>query len=227
MSTSVYIGGEEQTGNLPAPPRLTLWMTPAAWIYCEREGVRPSAQRAPQASQLYPAQPGSSVRLPTATSTYLQPLQHLIHKKLDSVFTQSLMLHQLAQISAHERHHQVAVETRDAANAGLVPRPKLTPTGPSSHLATPHPSRSHYSITLWHPFLTIFGVLPYCDASIPPCPARLLLSVHTYLGQLHHLDACSYPHFPKWQAGFRGTLFLRKGLTLQSFLARNSLCRPG
>lgn len=145
MSTSVYIGGEEQVGNLPAPPGLTLWMTPAAWIYCGREGVRPSAQQALQASELYPAPPGSSAHLPTATSTYLQPLQHLIHKKLDSVFTQSLMLHQLAQISAHERHHQVAVET---ANAGLVPRPKLTPTGPSSHLAKPHPSRSHYSITL-------------------------------------------------------------------------------
>lgn len=33
LSTSVYTAGEEPSCNLPAPPGLTLWMTPAAWIY--------------------------------------------------------------------------------------------------------------------------------------------------------------------------------------------------
>lgn len=215
-------------GNLPAPPGLTLWMTPAAWIYCGREGVRPSAQQALQASELYPAQPGSSAaHLPTATSTYLQPLQHLIHKKLDSIFTQSLMLHQLAQISAHERHHQVAVETRDAANAGLVPRSKLTPLGPAHTLQNSIPAGAiTVLLRCTHSSLALGSYHPVMLLSHRALLASYLLST-LILGNYTISMHAHIPTYPKWQAGFRGTLLLRKGLTLQSFLARNSLCRPG
>lgn len=69
---------------------------------------------------------------------YLQPLQHLIHKKLDSVFTQGLMLHEFAQISAHEWHHQVAAEAHQSITLEC---PFITSNGggviPSYDVSTP------------------------------------------------------------------------------------------
>lgn len=41
---------------------------------------------------------------------HLESLQHLIDEKLHPVLRQPLQLHQLAEVGAHERHHQVTEE---------------------------------------------------------------------------------------------------------------------
>ena len=52
-------------------------------------------------------------------SSNLEASEHLINKELHSVLRQPLHLHQLPQIGAHERHHQVAAEDRKEASPHL------------------------------------------------------------------------------------------------------------
>lgn len=108
--------------KLPAPPGLTLWMTPAAWMYYgdrERGGV----SQLPGTSEPWASSPTPAPARPAAapTRSHLQPLQHLVDKELDSVLAQFLVLHELSQVSPHERHHQVTEGPRWVQTAGVTP----------------------------------------------------------------------------------------------------------
>lgn len=50
-------------------------------------------------------QPGDGP--PSPRRPHLQPFQHLVDEELDAVLAQRLVLHELAQVRAHERHDQV------------------------------------------------------------------------------------------------------------------------
>lgn len=106
-------------------PGLTLWMTPAAWMYCgDRERVSVPTHWGRTAT----GRPGACP--PPAAHPHLQPFQHLVDEELDPVLTQLLELHELAQVGAHERHDQVAVG-QGRLRPGKAPAP--------TSQATPHP----------------------------------------------------------------------------------------
>ena len=89
-----------------------------------------------------PAPPrGTPPTLAAPPRPHLQPLEHLVDEELDPVLTQLLVLHELPQVGAHERHHQVTAGSGRGQTAGVTPvglgsgpgRP-CHPTAPGPHL---------------------------------------------------------------------------------------------
>lgn len=68
-----------QPGEAPTLARLTLWMMPAAWMYCGDTGG--SAAVSSQERLGGPTHSGGT------PSPHLQPLEHLVDEELDSVLT--------------------------------------------------------------------------------------------------------------------------------------------
>lgn len=128
-------------GRTVAEKVLTLWTTPAEWMYCVGEREAQFLHRLFQVGSETPStlsvcSPGSqslaspkpqvsTPRCPPSAilqaSTHLKTFEHLIYQVLDLVLTE-LHPHDLLQVCLHEGHHQVA-----ARHKGLVNGPKSHP----------------------------------------------------------------------------------------------------
>lgn len=81
----------------------TLWMIPAEWIYYKRQKTG-SASHTKKSPSTKTANIFGEILF---FFFHLEAPEHLINEELHPVLRQPLHLHQLAEVGAHERHHQV------------------------------------------------------------------------------------------------------------------------
>lgn len=104
-------------------------MIPDEWMYWverkrEREGEGDQVSQNTRVN-LTPPPPAEITETPSVFTSctvlidssldpghHLQPVQHLVDQELHPVLRQPLQLHQLAQVSAHEWHHQITAAHR-------------------------------------------------------------------------------------------------------------------